>query len=239
MIVVLGIDALGLDCAQKFGCKNLLQESSGKTDLSEYEEKRTVVIWSSIAAGRNTEKEVLSGGDMWAFRLQPQDTLFSSFRSPVALDLPGFTHDMEQHKKERDALKGYFAKTVTVEEYDAIAFSWHRRMKEAFFSALEGEHDIVFGYFDALDIVGHLSFGIEPKMRAIYAEFDDMAAKVRAMQKGPLLIVSDHGMVQLGSRFGDHSDAGFWSLNSGRELGEPKPSSFREFIAGELKRSDA
>ena len=230
MITVLGIDALDFDCVKRFGCANLAQESCGKTDLSELEEPRTVVIWSSIVAGRNTEKEVMANKDLWGFRLAPSDSFFAKFKKPFAIDVPGYNHDPEQHRKERDALKSFFGKTVTVEEYDKIALDWHRKSKDEFFRALDAGHDIVMGYFDAIDIVGHLSFGIDLKMKMLYKEFDEIAGKVRAMNKGPVLIVSDHGMVKLGARYGDHSKNGFWSLNSKKDFGMPKPSEFYKLV---------
>lgn len=230
MIVVLGIDGLEYDCVEGFGCANLAQESCGTTDLSEFTEPRTVVIWSSFLAGRNLEKQILASKDLWGFRLKFEDTFFSRFRKPFSLDVPGYSHDAEQHRKERDALKAFFAKEMGVEEYDRIALEWHRKVKGEFFRALERDYDLVMGYFDAIDIVGHLSFGVEAKMRALYAEFDEIAGKARSMNKGPVLIISDHGMKTLGSRYGDHSDHGFWSLNSKEDLGRPKPTDFYRFV---------
>ena len=230
MITVLGIDALEYDCVEKFGCKNLMQESYGTTDLSEFTEPRTVVLWSSFLAGKNLEKRILGTKDLWGFKLEQKETFLSHFPKNLVLDVPGYNQDLTQHKRERDALKGFFAKNVTVEEYDKIVLDWHKKTKAEFFEALKGEYDLVFGYFDAIDLVGHLSFGVEAKMRALYAEFDEIAAKVRAMKKGPLLIISDHGMKVIGSRYGDHSDHGFWSLNSKKELGKPKPTDFYRII---------
>ncbi|MDD5318113.1 MAG: alkaline phosphatase family protein [Candidatus ainarchaeum sp.] len=231
MIAVLGIDALEASCVKKFGCRNLSQESCGATDLSGFSEPRTVVIWSSFLSGRNTEREVLASKDMWGFRLDAKDTFFSAFERFSAIDVPGFSQDVAQHKREREALKGFFGKKVTVEEYDAIALEWHKKVREEFFSALEGDYGLVMGYFDAIDLVGHLSFGVEGKMRMLYDEMDGIAGKVRAMGKGPLLVVSDHGMKPLGSRYGDHSESGFWSLNSRKDLGMPKPEDFARIIA--------
>lgn len=236
MITILGIDALDYGCVKKFGCANLAQESCGMTDLSEFEQPRTVVIWSSFLAGKNLEKEILATKNLWGFRLKREETFFSRFKKPSALDVPGYTHDEAQHKRERDALKLFFDKKMAVEEYDKIALDWHRKMKGEFFAALDGDYDILMGYFDAIDIVGHLSFGVEAKMKLLYREFDEIAGKVRAMKKGPVLIISDHGMKLLGSRYGDHSESGFWSLNSKKELDEPKPTEFYRIIAEKFGR---
>jgi len=51
MLTILGIDGLEYDLVVKFGCKSLMQESFGMTDLSAFKEPRTVVIWSSFLSG--------------------------------------------------------------------------------------------------------------------------------------------------------------------------------------------
>lgn len=229
MIVILGIDGLEHSYVERFGCKNLMQESYGRTDLSEFEQPRTVVIWSSFLAGKNLEKRILAGRDLWGFRLRPEETFFSHFKTHKAIDVPGYNHDAEQHGKERRALKAFFDRKMSLEEYDRMALEWHRKVKEEFFKALAGDYEIVMAYFNAADIIGHLSFGVEPKMRLIYQEFDDIADKTSKTVDGKLLIISDHGMKAVG-RFGDHSEHGFWSLNMDWPAGTPKPTEFRAII---------
>jgi len=212
MIVILGLDGLEYDYVVEFNCKNLMQESFGKTDISEFSEPRTVVIWSSFLAGKNLEERILKmGKNFWKFQLDPSETFFSKFKKWKAIDVPGFTYKYENHKREREALKAYFEDKISVEEHDAIAFENHRENKEELFEALKKDYEIVMGYFALADTIGHLSFGVKPKMKLIYKELDDIAKKVRK-KVDKVLIVSDHGMKAIG-RYGDHSNYGFWSFS--------------------------
>jgi hypothetical protein len=232
MNVILGIDGLEYDYVEKFGLKNLIQKSHGKTDISDYEEPRTIVIWSSFLSGENREKEILALGKkkMWDFKLKPEDTFFNPYASWKAIDVPGFTFIRENHSRERELLKGYFNKKNTIEDYDNHVFKTHRKIKEEFLADLDSDHDILMGYFNLADVVGHLSFGVEPKMKAIYMEFDDLAKTVAA-KADKLLVISDHGMQAVG-RYGDHSRHGFWSLNYIADLEEPKITDFHDIITG-------
>jgi len=240
MIVILGYDGLEYNYVREFECKNLMQTSFGKTNISEFSEPRTVVLWSSFLAGRNTEREVLKNcgrfgesrewaKDLWNFRLNPEETLFSRFKKWKAIDVPGFNLYSERHAAERKALKDFFDGKITVEEYDEIAMENHRHNKEEFFDALDNDYEIIMGYFGLADVIGHLSFGIKSKMKLIYKELDEIARRVRQKISGMVLIVSDHGMRAVG-RFGDHSDYGFWSLNRCITLNTPRITEFRRLI---------
>jgi len=221
MIVILGFDGLEYNYVKEFNCKNIMQETFGKTDISEFKEPRTIVLWSSFLAGKNLEDEILGGSNLWDFRLDTNRTFFSKFKKYVAIDVPGFSFIKERHEAERKALKDFFNQKCTVEEYDKIAFENHRKVKQEFFEALKGDYDIVMGYFGLADVIGHLSFGIKPKMKLVYEELDRIAAKVRENIKDKILILSDHGMKPIG-RFGDHSNYGFWSVNLHKDVFNPK-----------------
>jgi len=137
---------------------------------------------------------------------------------------------MEQHARERELLRQYFEtgspteKERIREEYNRLAFEHHRRIKEAFGKALSEEHDFVLGYFSVADVIGHLNFGNPVLMKMIYRDLDEIAATV----KEDRTILSDHGMVKIGS-FGDHSGYGFWSTRD-RDLGTPKITDFRGIL---------
>ena len=224
MIVIVGIDGLEYDYVKEFGFPNLMQQKYGTTDLSEFEEPRTMVIWSSFLSGKNQEKRILAEKEMWKFRLGTEETFFSKFNRHIAIDVPGYTQDMEQHNKERQAMKDFFAEKIKVEDYDKIVFSHHNKIKEKFFESLEQDYDVVMGYFNAADVIGHLSFGVKPKMKIIYKEMDEIVKRT-SKKADTLLVISDHGMKAIG-RFGDHSDHGFWSLNSETDFEKPKPMDF-------------
>jgi len=231
-MIILGLDGLEYNYVLEFNCKNLMQESFGKTDISIFSMPKTVVIWSSFLAGKNLEAEILKQ-DLWSFQLKPEDTFFSRFKKWVAIDVPGFTFSKENHEPERAVLKGFFDKKNTIDDYDKIAIENHRRNKEAFLRALDEDHEIVMGYFAIADTIGHLSFGVKSKMRIIYGELEDLVSK--AKKKGAtVLVVSDHGMSAVG-RFGDHSNYWFWSINRKVELGTPKITTFRQLIENDFR----
>jgi hypothetical protein len=230
MIIILGMDGLEYEYIVEFGCKNLMQKSFGKTDISEFGEPRTVVIWSSFLTGKNMEKEVLNCKNLWDFRIEPSRTFFSKFKRWKAIDVPGLSYYGERHKKERELLKGFFEKRNGVEEYDSVVFENHKKIKEEFFEVLNNDYDMMMCYFALADVIGHLSFGIKHKMKIIYEELDEIVKTVKEKRKGDtILIISDHGMKAVG-RFGDHSNYGFWSLNRESNLDKPKITQFRKII---------
>lgn len=240
MIVVLAVDGLEYDKVEEFGCKNLKQEYYGKTDISEFSEPRTMVLWSSFITGMNKENEVLEDGkkEMWNKKWNINETFFSVFNDPVVLDLPGFSYDVEAHEKSRKLLKQFFEtkdadiKEEIRKEYNQDAFEQHKKIKGQFFRALNKEHDFVLGYFSAVDAIGHLNFGNKILMKMLYDEMEEIAGEIRKVPNVKLLILSDHGMKALGF-FGEHSVCGFWSTNF-KDLGAPKITDFYDLLV-ELK----
>jgi len=232
MIVVLAIDALEYNLVEEFHCNNLKQKFYGKTDISEFSEPRTIVLWSSFMAGENKEKEILAKGDkeMWNIKLDLKDTFFSRLNNPKILDLPGFNYNKEQHELERSLLKQFFdAETEEEKEsirkkYNNCAFEYHRKIKKEFGAALDGNHDFVLGYISIADVIGHLNFGNRILMKMIYRDLDEIAGKI----DDTLIVLSDHGMKRIGM-FGDHSDCGFWSTNF-KDLKNPKITDFSKVI---------
>ena len=236
MAIILGIDGLEYGYVREFECKNLMQRSYGKTDISEYEEPRTIVLWSSFLAGKNLEKEIVSLGKekMWDFKLKPEETFLPCFEKHKVVDVPGFAYAKEQHSLERKMLKQFFNGEITVEEFDAPVLRYHKKLREDFLADLEKGFDLLFYYFNAVDVIGHLSFGVKSKMKTIYRGMDEIAA--RAAKTGEkMLILSDHGMKPIG-RFGDHQqEYGFWSNSLGRRLGKPRITELSEFVAEGLR----
>ncbi|HTY52668.1 MAG TPA: hypothetical protein VMB35_05695 [Methanomicrobiales archaeon] len=237
MIVVLAIDALELALVEAFQPVHLMQKFHGRTDISEFSLPRTMVLWSSFMTGANKEKVVLADGDkeMWNYRFDPEETLFSAFRDPVVIDLPGFSYDLAQHEEERRLLKAFFEagddgkKEEVRKAYNDHAFRHHREIKKKFQDAVAGDHDFVLGYFSIADVIGHLNFGNRMLMRMIYRDLDEIAASVKV----PKIILSDHGMQAIGI-FGDHSGYGFWSSGTA-DLGTPRITDFRRIIEGMQK----
>ncbi len=239
VFVILGYDALEYEMVMKFKNKRCMQQRFGKTNLDGFSEPRTMVIWSSFLAGRNLEKEILAG-DLWNFKLKFEDTFFSHFKSHVAIDVPGYTYDNDDHALNRKLMKETMEKTCSIEDYDKQCFDHHKKVKQQFFAALDSacknkkegkpHTEIVMGYFALPDTVGHISFGVEPKMRLVYDEMERITKDVASRPEvGTILIISDHGMYPIG-RFGDHSRYGFWSLNKDVDVGTPNPVEFRGII---------
>lgn len=232
MIVVLAIDALEYNMVEEFNCNNLKQKFYGKTDLEEFSEPRTMVLWCSFMTGKNKEKEILAVGDkeMWNIKLDIKDTFFARFENPKILDLPGFNYDRGQHDMERSLLKQFFdaegdeEKEDIRKKYNSYAFEHHRKIKKEFSGALNGDYDFLLGYFSVADVIGHLNFGNRMLMKMIYRDLDEIAGWI----KDTLIVLSDHGMERIGM-FGDHSNYGFWSTEF-KDLGRPRITDFPEII---------
>lgn len=235
MAIILGIDALEYECVCEFNCRNLMQLSFGKTDISEFSEPRTIVLWSSFLAGKNLEKEVLALGNekMWQFKLELKETFLAKFRNRKVVDVPGFAFNEKQHQLERQLLKKFFNQEITVEQFDLPVLRYHKKIKEQFLADLQKDFDLIFYYFNAADVIGHVSFGLKSKMSLIYQDLDEIAAQAAATGQ-KMLIVSDHGMQPVG-RFGDHRrEYGFWSANFDAKLRNPKITSFRALVEKEM-----
>lgn len=240
MVVVLAIDALEYTKVEEFDCKDLKQTVYGKTDISEFSQPRTMVLWSSFMTGENKEEEILAKGDkeMWKTKIPLEETFFSNFENPRVIDLPGFSYDRAQHDGERAMLKEFFEEAKSREEkdrvrkeYNQLAFKHHKKIKEEFFSALREKRDFVLGYFSVADVIGHLNFGNNILMRLIYDDLDEIARKIKEIRDNHLLVLSDHGMKAVGT-FGDHNDYGFWSFDEECGLRRPKITDFAEFLTG-------
>ena len=232
MIVVLAIDALEYDLVEKYQCRNLMQKFYGKTDISEFSEPRTMVLWSSFMTGKNMEREILEMGDkeMWNVRIKTGKTFFSEFENPAIIDLPGYNYDLRQHQVERTLLRKFFnadgnpEKEAIRASYNKMVFDHHQKIKKEFLSAITGTHDFVLGYFSIADVIGHLNFGNTFLMKMIYRDLDEIAGMI----DHPILVLSDHGMKPVGI-FGDHSEYGFWSSGS-IDLGFPKITDFPRIV---------
>jgi hypothetical protein len=240
MKVILAIDALEYELVERFHCGHLLQKFYGKTDISEFSEPRTMVLWSSFMTGMNLEAEILAKGDrgMWDTTIDHSRTFFSRFDNPCVIDLPGYSYDLAEHEQERSLLKQFFdAKTQdgkerVKSEYNKRAFAFHRKIREAFSKALREDHDLVLGYFSIADVIGHLNFGNMPLMKMIYRDLDEIAAAIPV----PYIVLSDHGMEPIGA-FGDHSRYGFWS-SAEQDMDHPKITDFSRIILAAARKTD-
>jgi len=195
MIVVLALDGLEINKVEEYDCKNLKQAYYGKSDISDFPQTRTMILWSSFLTGRNCTQEILDRGDhaMWDTRWGKEETWLRYFKNPVVLDLPGYTYDKEFHDRSRNMLKQFFEvenpeeKEKIKKEYNKDTFDHHKKMKELYFQKIEEDTDIVIAYFHIADVIGHLNFGNNTLMRMIYQDLDEIAAKTK--EKASKLII--------------------------------------------------
>ncbi len=241
-MIVIAIDALEYDLVEEFGFKNLKQASYGKTDISEFEEPRTMVLWSSFMTGENKEKEILSKGkkEMWNTKIPLEDTFFSEFNNPKVIDLPGFSYERKQHEKERKLMKEFFStddpkkKQEIKKEYKEHAFKHHRKLKKEYEKVLDEDHDFLLFYISIADVLGHLMFGNKTLIKTIYRDMDETVEEAQKNDE-KVLVLSDHGMELIGEKYGDHSDHGFWSYSQECSLDKPRITDFADFISKKSK----
>lgn len=221
-MIILALDALDLNLVKKFDCKTLMQREYGQTNISDFSEPRTVVLWASFLTGKNMEAKIPLK-TQWEFKLKPEETFLRFFNTFKAIDVPSFSFKQQNHAEERKLLKNYFHDKTTIEEYDAVIWKNNEENKKEFFDSI-GKFDLVMGYFNLADAIGHLSFGIYNKMRQVYHELEQLSEEVKNSDNF-ILIISDHGMKAIG-RYGDHTKNGFYSANQKLGLNLPKITDF-------------
>ena len=187
-MIILALDALDQEQVKKYNCKYLLQKEYGKTDLSDFKQARTVVLWASFLTGKNMEPQIPLK-TQWEFKVNPEQTFLKFFEEYETIDVPAFSHK-PSHIEERKLLKGYFEEKATIDEYDNLVWKIHEENKREFFNSV-GKFDLLLGYFNLADSIGHLSFGIPKKMAKVYKELDQLAQTLIDTEDS-VLIISDH-----------------------------------------------
>ena len=225
-MIILGLDALDVNMVEKFACRELMQLEYGRTDISEFDLEKTVILWASFLTGTNMQNMIK--GDLWSFRLEPEDTFFRFFKAYKTIDVPALSLKQSNHEKERKLLAGFFKDENSIEEYDSVIWKHHEENKVEFFNSIDEPCSIMV-YFDLADAIGHLSFGDVEKMGLVYKELNEIAKEVRKSRDDITLIVSDHGMKAIG-RFGDHTKTGFWSCNKKLRLKNPRITDFFKIV---------
>ena len=234
-MIILAFDALDFYSVGRYKCKAIKQMEYGQVDVSEFKLLRTVILWASFLTGKKMEEEIPMDKDrQWKFTLDPERTFLPHYDTYNTIDVPAFSLKQENHQKERQLMRQYFEDEGTVEEFDDLVWKHHNENKNDFFKAIYN-YNLVMGYFDLADAIGHLSFGIPKKMKEVYKELDSLAKEVQSPLYDHMLIISDHGMKLLGNTiYGDHSDYGFYSSNKVLSLNQPKITDFFDIILKEL-----
>ena len=114
-MLILALDALDQNLVKTFNCSNLMQKEYGQTDITNFKEPRTIVLWASFLTGKNMEAKIPIKGQ-WEFQLKREETFLCYFDSPKVIDVPGYAYKQENHKKERRLLKAYFNENATIQE---------------------------------------------------------------------------------------------------------------------------
>lgn len=228
-MIILAVDALDLNQVIKYKCKYLKQTVHGQIDVSNFKMLRTVVLWASFLSGKNMEEEIpFDRVTQWYFKLEPEKTFLPFFETYKAIDVPAFSLKQRNHSKERSFMRKYFDDEVSVEDFDSVVWRNHEENKKDFFKSL-GKHDLVMGYFDLVDAIGHLSFGVFENMKEVYVELEKLAKEVTSSFDDFILIASDHGMRAVG-RYGEHNGKGFYSVNCKLRFRHPKITDFYGII---------
>jgi hypothetical protein len=225
-LIILALDALDQNLVKTFHCSNLMQKEYGQTDITNFQEPRTIVLWASFLAGKNMEAKISIEGQ-WEFQLNKEETFLRFFKDPKTIDVPAYSYEQEHHKEERKLLKAYFNENVTIQEYDKLIWENHEKNKREFLNSL-GKHDLLMAYFNLADAIGHLSFGVYTKMKKVYEELENLAAKIENKDNFTL-IISDHGMKAIG-RYGDHTMNGYYSTSKTLNLELPRITDFHKLI---------
>jgi len=224
-MIILALDAMDLNLVKKFECRTLMQNECGQTDISNFNLERTVVLWASFLTGKNMEARIPLK-TQWELKLPTEETFLHFFKTFKAIDVPAFTFKQD-HAEERKFLKNYFDDKSAIEDYNATVWKIHEESKKEFLASV-GKYDLVMGYFNLADAIGHLSFGIIKKMRDVYRELEGLAKEIKNLDDF-ILVISDHGMKAIG-RYGDHTKNGFYSANRKLGLNLPKITVFYNLI---------
>jgi hypothetical protein len=225
-MIILALDALDLNLVRKFQCKTLMQKEHGQTDISNFNLARTIVLWASFLTGRNMEIKI-PVKTQWEFKLSIDETFLKFYNSHKAIDVPAFSYKQKNHAEERRLLKNYFHDKATIKDHDAAIWKYHKENKKEFLDSM-GKFDLIMGYFNLADSIGHLSFGISEKMKDVYQELEKLAKDVENSDDF-ILVISDHGMKAIG-RYGDHTKNGFYSANRTLALELPKITDFYNLV---------
>lgn len=228
-MIILALDALDIYPVRRYDCKALQQLRYGQVNVSEYKILRTVALWASFLTGDKIDEEIpFDKETQWLFQLTPDQTFLHLFNTYQTIDVPSFSFKQHNHAKERQLMREAFADEVSIDDFDTTVWRHHDKNKRELFQSL-GHYALVMGYFDLVDAVGHLSYGVSRKMKEVYRELDSIAKEVKSSFDDVVLIVSDHGMRSLG-RYGEHYGYGFFSTNYRSQMHLPRITDFRKEI---------
>jgi hypothetical protein len=159
------------------------------------------------------------------------DTVFDE-EDRVGVNIPAFNKD----NNTKYTMDDYFKQDINDEEYVKEIWNCFDRTKEKFLQNMD--KDLIMAWFCPADRVGHIFRPNLEVMEETYKRLDEFAGRVRKEFDGDVMIISDHGMKEMGD-FGDHSNIsyGYWSFNRKLGLRNPKLVDFRYIVEDILNDS--
>ena len=152
------------------------------------------------------------------------DTIFDD-NGRKGVNIPALNQD----NNTKYTMDDYFRRDIDDDEYVGEIWNCFERTKEKFLEHFDKE--LVMAWFCPADRVGHIFRPDLDVMEETYRRLDDFAGRVREEFDGDVMIISDHGMKEMGD-FGDHSDIsyGYWSFSRDLGLRNPKLVDFRYIV---------
>jgi len=104
----------------------------------------------------------------------------------------------------------------------------YKKEKRMLLDALKKDYQLIFWYTPFLDKIEHFYINKKSKLLNIYIDLNKLVRKIYEIisSNDILYIVSDHGMVpverSVSGSFGEHSDYGFFSSNTGELIKKPQ-----------------
>lgn len=173
-------------------------------------------------------------------------TIFDYALRPIALGVPTYSPD-NQITRNKKLIKWVLEKRITEEQFERVVMKTYLERCKLAFSLLKRDWDLFMFYIHGIsDIFGHMFFGDFKKMLKSYLELNYLVERIKKQIKEEVLflVVSDHGMVNLGAfekhkskKYGEHSNHAFYSVNVSLGLNNPMITDFFEVVTRHLQTS--
>ena len=109
----------------------------------------------------------------------------------------------------------------SLERYYRFVWSNHLTSCREFFEALKRNLDFYFFYTTLVDNIGHWFYGSKQERFKLAHEVNRIVARIHdEYPNATVYVISDHGMKQVNG-YGDHSEKGFFSSNTGELIRKP------------------
>ncbi len=152
-------------------------------------------------------------------------TIFDFFDKTWTNGIPTYGRNVA-NKETRNVMKE--ASKGNLKPLIEYAFRIYEEDKKQLFEALKKDYELIFWYTPFLDEISHFYIRKKLKLMNIYLDLNNLIKKIYKIisPNDVLYIVSDHGMVpverSVSGSFGEHSDYGFFSSNTGELIKKPQ-----------------